>query len=197
MALPLSPVAVSVPKRGSVQEVMVIDVVPQRSFEAQQARQMHSDGQCVLVDLLSNLNSVPIADESTLHQFPHHQTLIPWTHYEGSDIMAGSSVLSTVPNFSILNPYDNIDHVGSLLAMDSSSRLDSPTLNLSSSIRPKTSFETTVFPGEPVIKTEAEMMANVPRTLYGVRFSSMFKESALDCPFSNISSVPRFQATGI
>ena len=150
MALPLSPVAVSVPKRGSVQEVMVIDVVPQRSFEAQQARQMHSDGQCVLVDLLSNLNSVPIADESTLHQFPHHQTLIPWTHYEDSDIMASPpSVLSTLPNFSISNPYyDNIDHAGSLLTMDC---LDSPALNLPSSIRPKPSFKTTVFPGEPVI----------------------------------------------
>ena len=60
MALPLPPVAVNVPKRESVQEVMVIDVMPQRSVEAQQARQMHSDGQCVLVDLLSNLNPIHI-----------------------------------------------------------------------------------------------------------------------------------------
>ena len=152
MALPLPPVAVSVPKRESVQEVMVIDVMPQRSFETQhwQARQMYSDGQCVLVDLLSNLNPVHIANGSTLHQFPHHQTLIPWTHYEDSDIMASPpSVLSTLPNFSISNPYyDNIDHAGSLLTMDC---LDSPALNLPSSIRPKPSFETTVFPGEPVI----------------------------------------------
>ena len=60
MALPLPPVAVSIPKRESVQEVKAIDVMLQRSFEAQQpeARQMYSDGQCVLVDLLSNLNSV-------------------------------------------------------------------------------------------------------------------------------------------
>ena len=59
MALPLPPVAVtdSVPKRESVQEV--IDM-PQRSFEAQQAKQMYSDSQCVLVDLLSNLNPVHI-----------------------------------------------------------------------------------------------------------------------------------------
>ena len=64
MALPLPPVVVSVPKRESVQEVMPVaidsesDVMPQRSFEAQQARQMYSDGQCVLVNLLSNLNLV-------------------------------------------------------------------------------------------------------------------------------------------
>lgn len=62
MALPLPPVAVNVPKRESVQEVKVVDVMPpgQRSFEAQQpeARQMYSDGQCVLVDSLSNLNPV-------------------------------------------------------------------------------------------------------------------------------------------
>ena len=46
MAVPLSPVAVIVPKRESVQEVKVIDVMPQRSFKAQQAslRQMYSDG---------------------------------------------------------------------------------------------------------------------------------------------------------
>jgi hypothetical protein len=62
MALPLPPVDVtgSVPKRESVQEVMVIDVMPQRSFEAQQAKQMYSDSQCVLVDLLSNLNPIHI-----------------------------------------------------------------------------------------------------------------------------------------
>jgi hypothetical protein len=60
MALPLPPVAVSVPKRESVKEVMVVDVMLQRSVEAQQARQIHSDGQCVLVDLLSNLNPVHI-----------------------------------------------------------------------------------------------------------------------------------------
>ena len=155
MALPLPPVAVSIPKREPVQEVMVM---PQRSVEAQQARQMHSDGQCALVDLLSNLNPVHIVNESTLHQFPHYQTLIPWSHYEDSDIMVGPSVLSTlqVPNFPISNSfyYDNIDDVASLLAMDSSSRLDMPALNLPmlpSSNRPESSFETSVFPGVPAI----------------------------------------------
>ena len=42
MSLPLPPVAVSIPKRESVQEV--IDVIPQRNFEPQQARQIYSDG---------------------------------------------------------------------------------------------------------------------------------------------------------
>ena len=128
----------------------------------------------------------------TLHQFPDHQTLIPWTHYD-SDIMGGPSVLSTlqVPNFSISNSYyGNINHAGSLLAMNSSSRLDSPALNLPS---PKPSLETTVLSGEPVIKTKAEVMANVPRTFSGVRFSSMFKESALDYPFSLLPTYSDFK----
>lgn len=70
------------------------------------------------------------------------------------------AVLSTrtFPNISSLNSfyYDNINHVGSILATDSesesSSRLDLPALNLLSSVPPKPSFETTVLPGESVIK---------------------------------------------
>ena len=58
MALPLSPIAVSDTKRESVQDVMVSDVMPQKSFEAQQARQMYSDGQCALVNSLSYLKPV-------------------------------------------------------------------------------------------------------------------------------------------
>ena len=70
--------------------------------------------------------------------------------------MVGPSVLSTLHNFPISNTfyYDNSDRAGSLLAMDSSSRLDMPALNmpmLPSSNRPKSSFETTVFPGELAI----------------------------------------------
>ena len=105
--------------------------------------------------------------------------------------MASPSALSTLPNFSISNTYyDNINHVGSLLAMDSesSSRLDS--LNLPLYIRPQPSFETTVMTGSPVIKTTAEVMANVPRTFNGVRISSMLKESALDCPYPVSSFKP-------
>jgi hypothetical protein len=116
--------------------------------------------------------------------------------------MAGPSVLSTLPIFSISTRnsyYDNINHMGSLLAMDSSSRLDSPALNSPSSIRPQPSFETTVLPGEHVIKTKAEVMANVPRMFNGVRFSPMFKESALDCPYPDFKPLaydyPRIQPT--
>lgn len=110
-------------------------------------------------------------------------------------MMASPSVLSTLPNFSISDSfyYDNINYVGSLPAMDSSSRLDSPALNLPLSIRPKLSFETTVFPGEPDIKNKAEAIANVPRTFNGVRFSSMLKESALDYPFSHWPTYPDFK----
>ena len=62
MALPLPSVVqvVSALKREPVQEAMVIGVMPQRSFEVQQARHMYSDGQYVLVGLLSNLNVVHI-----------------------------------------------------------------------------------------------------------------------------------------
>ena len=110
--------------------------------------------------------------------------------------MASPSVLSTLPNFSISNSiyYDN--HVGSLFAMDSSSRLDPSTLtdNLSSFQPKPPSFETTiVLPEEPVIKTKAEVMENVPRSFNGVRFSSMFKESALDCPFPHLPAYPDFK----
>ena len=134
------------------------------------------------------------ANESTLYQFPHHQTLVPWPG-TGSDTMASPSVLSTHPNYSISNSYYDNNVLGSLLAMDSSSRLDSPALtgNLPSAIRPRTSFETTVLPDEPVIKTKAEVMANVPRSFNGVRFSSMFKESALECPFSHFPAYPDFK----
>lgn len=107
--------------------------------------------------------------------------------------MAGPSVLSTPPNFSISNTF-YYDNIGSVVpAMDSSSCLDSPALNLPSSMRPKLSFETAVLPGEPVIKTKAEEIANVPRTFNGVRFSSMFKESALDCPFFHRPTYPDFK----
>ena len=101
---------------------------------------------------------------------------------------------STLPDFSISNSYyDN--RVGSFLAMDSSSRLELPTLtgDLLSSIRPKPSFETTVLPDEPIIKTKAEVMANVPRSFNGVRFSAMFKESALEYPFSHLPAYPDFK----
>lgn len=69
--------------------------------------------------------------------------------------------------------------------MDSSSRLDLPALNLPSLIRPQPSFETTALPGEPVI-TKAEVISNVPRTFNGVRFSSIFKEGAFDCPYPDL-----------
>lgn len=108
--------------------------------------------------------------------------------------MASPSVLSTLPNSSVSNSYyDN--HVGSLLAMDSSSRLDPPTLtgNLPSSIPPEPSLEATVLPDEPVIKNEVEVMANVPRSFNGVRFSSMFKESTLDYPFFHLPAYPDFK----
>lgn len=90
--------------------------------------------------------------------------------------MAGPSVLSVLPNFPFFD-YDNIS-VGSLFAVNSSSRLDSPGL---------VSLETTVLPGEPVVvKTEPEMMANVPRTSEGIQISStVFKGSALAYPFSH------------
>jgi hypothetical protein len=104
--------------------------------------------------------------------------------------MASPSVLSTLPKSSVSNPFYHDNH-----AMDSSFR-DSPTLtgNLPSSIQPKPSIETTVFPDEPVIKTKAEVvMANVPRSFNGVRFSSMFKESALDCSFSHLPAYPDFK----
>lgn len=150
---------------------------------------------CYLISILF----IYTANESTLFQFPRHQTLKPWTpsHYEDSNItsMANPSVLSTLPNFSISNSFYYDNHAGSLLAMDSSSRLDSPRFTgyLPPSIRPKPSFETTVLPEAPVIKTKAEEMANVPRSFNGVRFSSMFKESALDCPLSHLPAYPDFK----
>ncbi|KAF8812226.1 hypothetical protein BYT27DRAFT_7086967, partial [Phlegmacium glaucopus] len=181
MAPPLLPVAVSVPKRKPVQEITVIDVMPQ-SFEqaVDQARQMYFDGQC-LIDLITTILTLFIANEFTLHQLPCHQTSIPWPYYGDSGIMPDSSVaLSTLPSFN----YDEID-LGSLFVMDSSSHLDSPVnLISSSSNRPKPSFEATL-PGGPVIKTEDEMMANVPRTFDGIRFSSMFTRSAA-YPFSRL-----------
>jgi hypothetical protein len=106
-----------------------------------------------------------------------------------------TSVLSTLPNFSISNSFYYDIHVGSLRAMNSSSSLDSPTLtgNLPSSIRPKPTFETTILPDEPITKTKAEEMENVPRSFNGVRFSSMFKESALDCPLPHLPAYPDFK----
>ena len=141
--------------------------------------------------LISNLF---LANESTLNQVSHNQILTPWTHYKDSDIVASPSVLSTFPNLSISNSYyDN--HVGPLLSMDSPSRLEPPTLtgDLPSSIRPKPSFQTTVLPDEPVMKTKVDVMANVPRSFNGVQFPSMFKESAFDCSFSHLPAYPDFK----
>ena len=135
--------------------------------------------------LISNLFF--LANEFTINQNSHNQTLTPWTHYEDSLIMARPSELSTFPGFSISNSYYN--HVGPSHVMES------PTLtgNLPSLIRPKPSFQTTVLPDEPVIKTKVEVMANVPRSFNGVRFPSMFKESAFDCSFSHLPAYPDFK----
>lgn len=127
---------------------------------------------CISRWLINYILTVYIANGSTLD---HHQSSVPWpTHFENS-AMAGASVLSTLPNFPISNTvdYDNID-VESLFAMNSSD-----------STPP--SFET-VLPGEP----EAEMMANVPRTFDGIRFSSMFKGSAFAYPFPHLPTYPQF-----
>jgi hypothetical protein len=49
------------------------------------------------------------------------------------------------------------------------------------------------LPDEPITKTKAEEMENVPRSFNGVRFSSMFKESALDCPLPHLPAYPDFK----
>lgn len=104
--------------------------------------------------------------------------------------MVDPSVLSTLYPFPTSNFFDNI----ALGSIDSYSRPDSSINFISSSLtQPKPSFEATL-PGEPVIKTEDEIMVDFPRTFDGIRVPSMIKRSACGYPFSHIPRYPDFES---